>query len=103
MEEATFNRDGELSFHNSREWQRNNSLVIHGHGYQHRYSVNVWAGIVYNQIIGLCILPTYLTGKEYLQSVLKDVFPRFLENAPLGIRGKMWFQHDGATAHFIST
>ena len=66
---------------------------------QHRYTVNVWAGIVHNQLIGPYILPERLTGNVY-NIFLEEVLPGLLENVPLGIRRRLWFQHDGAPAHY---
>jgi hypothetical protein len=98
-DEAFFNRDGVFNVHNNHEWQLDNPHVIREHGYQQRYSVNVWAGIVHNQIIGPYILPSRLTGNVY-RIFLEEVLPGLLENVPLDIRRRMWFQHDGAPAHF---
>ena len=31
---------------------------------------------------------------------IRDILPEMLENAPLQVRHRLWFQHDGASAHF---
>jgi hypothetical protein len=98
-DEATFNREGIFNFHYSHEWRRNNPHIIHEHGHQHRYSANVWAGIVLNQIIGPYILPERLTGNVY-RLFLEEVLPDLLADVPLGIRRRMWFQQDRVPAHF---
>ena len=39
-------------------------------------------------------------GEEIYQMFLREVLPELLEDVPLGIRRRMWFQHDGAPPHF---
>ena len=36
------------------------------------------------------------------QSFLEEVLPELLENVPLVVRRRMWFQQDGAPAHFYN-
>lgn len=72
-------------FSNFHVWQKNNPHVIHQHHHQYRYTVNVWAGIVHNEIIGPYIL---------------EAFPDLLDDVPLDIRRKLRFQHDGTPAHY---
>ena len=45
------------------------------------------------------LFPSPLTGNNY-SILLKEVLPQLLENVPLGIRQHMWYQHDGAPAHY---
>ncbi|KAJ4432160.1 hypothetical protein ANN_20776 [Periplaneta americana] len=45
------------------------------------------------------LLPNSLHGDNYFV-FLRDVLPELLENIPLNIRERIWFQHDGAPAHF---
>jgi len=98
-DEAFFCRDGIFNIHNSHHWQVNNPHVIYPHSHQHRFSVNVWAGIVADNLIGPYLMPSPLTGESY-KIFLQDVLPGLLENVPLNFRRRMWFQHDGAPAHY---
>ena len=98
-DEAYFTRDGLFNTHNFHIWQRQNPHAIHQNKHQYRFSVNVWAGIVHNQLIGPYILPSPLTGNVY-KTFLKDVLSELLEDVPLNIRRMMWYQHDGVPAHF---
>ncbi|KAJ4428721.1 hypothetical protein ANN_25714 [Periplaneta americana] len=44
-------------------------------------------------------VPYSLRGGNYFV-FLRDVLPELLENIPLNIRERIWFQHDGAPPHF---
>ena len=44
------------------------------------------------------MIPNPLTGQNY-EIFLREVLPFQLEDVPLVIRNRMWFQHDGAPAH----
>ncbi|GFV29802.1 uncharacterized protein TNCV_1926271 [Trichonephila clavipes] len=63
--------------HNSHLWTH---VKPHGtitHAYQERFSINVWAGIVHNNLVGPYILPSRLTDRTYnifLQEVLPELF-----------------------------
>lgn len=99
-DEAYFTREGVvLNQRNSHIWERENPFPIRERGYQHRFSVNIWAGIIANYIIGPYLLPPRLDGHVYEQCLI-HVLPTFLEDVPLDIRRQMWIQHDGAPAHF---
>lgn len=64
-----------------------------------RFSVNVWAGIIGNSIIGPFILPDIVTESEYLNFLQNDL-PPLLEEIPIKNRVKMWYQHEGAASYF---
>ena len=98
-DEACFNRTGVLNFHNLHLWAQDNPHAIRRHFYQHQFSVNVWAGIVDDQLIGPFILPNRLNGDGYLQFLQEDL-PGLLENVVLAVRRDMWYLHDGAPPHF---
>ena len=97
-DEACFTRCGVFNTHNMHRWQQDNPHEVHRFRYQHRFSVNVWCGIVGDYLIGPYLLPSPLNGQRYA-TFLRYVLPGLLENVPLGIRRNMWFQHDGAPAH----
>lgn len=98
-DEACFTRDGFFNSRNSHIWDDENPHAIALRRDQHQFSVNVWAGIVGENIIGPYLLPPRLNGHIYVQ-FLEQILPEFLEDVPLNIRRGMWFQHDGAPAHF---
>lgn len=98
-DEASFSRDGIFNSRNSHVWAEENSNAIVPKSHQQRWSVNIWAGIVDDYLIGPYLLPNRLTGPIY-EIFLNEVLPELLENVPLNIRQQMWLQHDGAPAHF---
>lgn len=97
-DEASFTRSGVFNTHNLHSWQQENPHEVHRFRYQHRFSVNVWCGIVNECLIGPYLMPSPLNGQRYC-TFLRDVLPGLLDDVPLGLRRNMWFQHDGAPAH----
>lgn len=98
-DECCFTRNGIMNFHNAHNWADANPHVLRQHQYQHRFSVNVWAGILGDTLLGPYVLPERLNGATYLD-FLVNVLPEYLDVVPLDIRRQMWFMHDGAPAHF---
>jgi hypothetical protein len=98
-DEACFTREGVFSIHSSHLWARDNPHAICERGYQARFSVRVWAGIVGDIVVGPCLLSERLTAQRY-REFLETVLPGLLEDVPLAVRQRLWFQHDGARAHY---
>jgi hypothetical protein len=98
-DEATFTREGIVNMHNLHVWSQINPQVTRESRHQVRFSVNIWAGIIDNHLIGPYILPPRLTGRIYW-TFLNEVLPELLADVPLATRRGMWFQQDGAPAHF---
>jgi hypothetical protein len=93
-DETHFNHDGVKNMRNFHLWDRDNSHATVESKYQHRFSVNVWCGVIGGQLIGPYIFLQRLTGDIYA-NVLQDELPAILENVPLQTRGQMCYQHDG--------
>lgn len=98
-DEATFSREGIFNSHNLHEWSHENHHNIREHGHQERFTVNVWAGIAGDYLIGPYILPERLTGEVYA-IFLDQVLPGLLQNIPNRILEETFYQHDGAPPHF---
>lgn len=98
-DEATFTQEGVFNVHNTHVWATENPHATRPHAFQKRFSVNVWAGIVNDFLIGPYLLPTRLHGSHY-RIFLEEVLPELLQDVPTVVRNQMWFQHDGAPAHF---
>ena len=73
-DEACFNRTGVFNFHNLHLWAQENPHAFRRHFFQQQFSVNVWAGIVDDQLIGPFILPNRLNGEGYLQFMQNSDF-----------------------------
>lgn len=97
-DEATFTRSGIFNSHNTHVWTDENPHVTWRGNYQHRFSLNVWCGIIGNYLIGPHVMPGRLTGALYCQFLIQHL-PILLEDVPLAQRQRMWFMHDGAPAH----
>ncbi|XP_070526690.1 uncharacterized protein [Cardiocondyla obscurior] len=97
-DEALFTQNGIFNSRNTLYWVDHNPKLIREGSFQYRYSINVWAGILENQIIGPYFLPARLTGLEY-RNFIRTSLPVLLENVPLKTRRNIIFQHDGAPAH----
>jgi hypothetical protein len=67
--------------------------------HQHQFSVNVWAGIVGDCLVGPYVLPHLLTSNHYRDFLLHDL-PKLLEYVPMAVRARMWYMHVGSPAHF---
>ena len=98
-DEATFKNTGELNRHNCHYWSRVNPLWQRSVPFQKQWSLNVWAGIIGEYIIGPYFFDTPLTGQKYLR-FLEQSLTDLLDNVDLTTRRKMWFQHDGAPVHY---
>lgn len=98
-DEAQFTRDGINNFHNQHIWETENPHPIVEGGHQQRFSCNVWAGIFGDMLLGPVFLPSRLNGASHTE-FLTNTLPELLEDVPIAVRQQMWFQHDGAPAHF---
>lgn len=98
-DEASFNREGIFNSRNSHVWAVENPHETFTRGYQDRFAVNVWAGMLGDTLVGPYILPNRLNSVTYLV-FLRDILPVLLEDVALEDRLNMTFQHDGAPAHF---
>ena len=97
-DEKGFSREGTFNAHNNHHWAEENPHQMFERGYQQRFSVNVWAGIVGDNLLGPYILPARLNGENYLV-FLREVLPELLEDVPVALENRHWFQHDGCPAH----
>lgn len=101
-DEATFSREGIFNMHNQHVWSACNPHCTTPRKHQHRFTVNIWTGILGDYLVGPYILPDRLSGATY-RIFLEHVLPRLLQAVPLPIQSDMWFMHDGAPAHFAIT
>lgn len=98
-DEAMFTRTGLYNAHNEHWWSFSNPHVIREHHHQERFSVNVWAGMIGDRILGPHFITGSLTGGTYLD-MLRGVIDRFLEDVPLAYLSGFYYQQDGAPPHY---
>ncbi|KAJ4444320.1 hypothetical protein ANN_06112 [Periplaneta americana] len=100
--EAQFTRDGITNFHNQHVWAYENPRATVPSHHQVRFSLNMWAGIIGDRLVGSHVLVNRLTGQAYT-NFLENTIPHVLEDTPLINRQHIHFLHDGAPAHFSRT
>ena len=83
-DEALFTRGIIINAHNMHMWAYDNPHTTTVRGYQHRFSVKVWCGIVDNHVLGPHVLPSCLTDPVYRQFVEHEL-PGVLHETPCGL------------------
>ncbi|KAJ4430718.1 hypothetical protein ANN_19309 [Periplaneta americana] len=101
-DEAQFTRDGITNFHNQHVWAYENPRATVPSHHQMRFSLNMWAGIIGDRLVGPHVLVNRLAGQAYT-NFLENTIPHVLEDTPLINREHIHFLHDGAPAHFSRT
>lgn len=96
-DESTFSRVGLFNIHNAHWWSYENPRAVVPDHFQHRFSVNVWAGLIGQTVIGPVFLER-LNGETYLQ--LLESVQEMLEDVPVAEIRDHFFQQDGAPAHY---
>jgi len=99
INEASSTCDGINNTHNTHRWSDKNPHAIAERNSQHRFSVNVWCGVIDSQLTGPAVLPNRLTGCAYV-AFLQNKLPLLLEEVPFTKRMRKVFQHDRAPAHY---
>lgn len=97
-DESTFTNCGIFNRNNERIWSINNPREFREIRPQVRFSINVWAGIYNDRILGPYFFNGTLNGNMYYQFLI-SVFEDYLDDLPLANYNRIWFQHDGAPAH----
>lgn len=98
-DECTFHRNGFVNRHNFHFYDTDNPHRVFVNNFQHRWSINVWGGIVHDFVIGPYFFENRVTGEVFL-NFLREDFPRLTQDLPDFVRHHMWLQLDGAPAHF---
>ena len=78
-DESMFTQTGILNLHNLHEWRDENPHLIRKRSHQRRWSINVWAGLLNNNVIGPHILPNRHNSNHYSNTYLQFLS----ENLPL--------------------
>lgn len=99
-DEASFSSTAIVNRQNLRIWAERNPRAMMQRVHQGRFSVNVWAGIIGNTLIGPVYLPLRLNSRNYLHFLQRDLMPRLRDMIPRHARHRIFFMHDGAPPHF---
>lgn len=98
-DECTFYINGEVNRHNCRYWSQENPHIMHESHRQTVQKLNLWAGIIGNQIIGPFVLNGNLNAEMYLELLQNQVGPELTEVME-DAGTEIIFQQDGAPAHY---
>lgn len=99
-DESTFTRNGLWNRQNLRYWSRVNPHLVRESSHQYRFSVNVWAGIHRNTIIGPVFIDGNLNAVKFIE-LLDGSVSEYTAELSLDVRRQMWYQLDGAPAHSV--
>lgn len=97
-DESTLSTSGLFNRKNTRQSARQNPHSYREFRFQGRQSVNVWCGILGDQVIGPYFFDTVLNGARYLNFLENDL-EEYLDALPLNMIQNMIFQQDGAPPH----
>ena len=98
-DEATFHTSGYVNRHNTIFWGTENPRIVRMHERAFP-KVNVWCAVTATGVIGPFFFATpTVTANAYLKMLQEFV----IDNIPLQIRQKGYFQQDGTPPHFART
>lgn len=98
-DECNFSRNGVINLHNLHQWSIVNPHATYERAFQVRFSINVWAGILNNRVMGPIMLPNRINGDDFYQFLAIDL-DELLDDLPLGVLHSLLLQLDGAPPHF---
>ncbi|KAG6464549.1 hypothetical protein O3G_MSEX014594 [Manduca sexta] len=99
-DDSTFTRNGIWNRQNRRYWSLENPHVYRESEHQYRFSLNVWAGIHKNQIIGPIFIDGTLTAVKFIE-LLRGPVAEYTDQLPLTDHRQLWYQLDGAPPHSV--
>lgn len=96
-DESKFSRDGIFNRRNNHYWSTSNPNFVVERHQQQKFSFNVFCLLMDNK----CVYHVYnenLNEVKYLD-ILQTVVTDFIDNLPLNLACRVWYQLDGAPAH----
>lgn len=97
-DECRFTNCGVFNRNNELVWAVENPREVRPRRNQVRFGLNIWTGLLGNQIIGPHIFEGTLNSAMYV-NFLETSLLDYLENFDLEQRHAMWWQQDGAPPH----
>lgn len=98
-DEATFQLNGTLNRHNCRYWAEQNPNWMREDKIQYPQKLNIWAGILNDQLIGPFFTEGNINAAKYEDMLRTQIVPRIMEVTGANFE-HTWFQQDGAAAHY---
>lgn len=98
-DDATFYLNGVVNKQNERWSDENPYWKVETHT-QTPQKVNVWCSIVGSNILGPFFIDGNLGGPKYLDLLLSQIVPAIQDLFPGELFDDVWFQQDGAPAHY---
>lgn len=101
-DESTFHLNGYVNRHNCRYWCQQNPNEYRQAHTQYPQKLNVWAGIFGREIIGPFFINGELNGPKYVLLLHNQIVPAMRASAARQQIpwADVWFQQDGAPAHW---
>ena len=98
-DELAFTRDSVFNTHNQHIMDQINPVAFTVRLHQVTFSINIWCGSIHSTLLGPHVMTNILTGAHY-KDFLVNTLSVLLDEVPLVVCARTWFQHDGAPAHF---
>jgi hypothetical protein len=71
-DESYFSQDGIFNQHNNHIWATENPFAVHPRAHQHRFGINLWAGVIDNNLVGPFTLRARVNAENFLQFLQND-------------------------------
>jgi hypothetical protein len=94
-----FTRNGMFNGRSSHTWAQEYSHGVQFRLNQVHFVVNIWVGVVGDDLIGPHLLTPRLNTHNFHQ-YLENTLPELFQSVPLSVHGDVWYQHNGAAAYF---
>lgn len=99
-DKSTFTRNGMWNRQTMRHWSHTNPHLIRESAHQYRFSVNVWAGIHGENIVGPFFIDGNLNAQKFLE-LCDGPISEYLDGLSVAANSRVWFQLDGAPPHSV--
>lgn len=104
-DEATFYLHGTVNRQTTRYWSDINPHWTQETHSQRPQKINVWAGIIGDRILGPYFFEENVNGDVYLNFLQFELLPVLIvlfphDDEPNLVHERIWFQQDGAPAHY---
>lgn len=99
-DEVKCTRDGVIDFYSLYLWSDEIPRAIPPDHHQIFFKINVYCGVIWNQLLGLFSLPL-INGENYLEFLQVRPEDTVVAEIPLDLRQNIWYMNDGSLVHFF--